>query len=271
MHRSFNPVLILNTAQPHRFVALLHLWVLHWTGSSYTRRPVRFATRIQDGGRSPQPSGVFESLSPAVSLQHHTRRGKLAEWHHGATHDYHVNVGSEPALGFTALTPTPSYFLHVRVSLFMCVWFSPPPSFMFAFDAEWQGNPEPPTFSCCLYFSSPLCCSVLAHLASVNSPRTFWDCMMEALRYLIHHGLCNVKRAHYARPHPTATASGSTYPMNLFSISPVYVCECSDKGKDKMWMTFGPLHLSCRCAARFHVCCHLQKPGKHLCRGRHVS
>lgn len=94
---------------------------------------------------------------------------------------------------------------------------------MFAFDAEWQGNPEPPTFSCCLYFSSPLSCSVLAHLASVNSSLTLWDCLMEALRYLIHHGLRNVKRAHYARPHLTAAASRSTYPMNLFGISSINV------------------------------------------------
>lgn len=117
----------------------------------------------------------LKSLSPAAStFQCHTRRGKLAEWLHGATHEYHVNVGSEPALGFTALTPTPSYFLHVRVSLFMCVWFFFfPPSFMFAFDAEWQGNPEPPTFSCCLYFSSPLSCSVFCPSGFSEQPSDF--------------------------------------------------------------------------------------------------
>lgn len=76
-------------------------------------------------------------------------------------------------------------WLPLRVTFCMCGWvylcvcgfFFSSPSFMFAFDAEWQGNPEPPTFSCCLYFSSPLLLlSFFAHLASVNSPLTFWDC-----------------------------------------------------------------------------------------------
>lgn len=124
--------------------------------------------------------GALQSLSPAPSLQCHTRRGKLAEWLHGATHEcgrHHVDAGPEPARGFTALTPTPSYFLHVRVSLFMCVWVFFSPSFMFAFDAEWQGNPEPPTFSCCLYFSPPHPPppQFFAHLASVSSLLTLCD------------------------------------------------------------------------------------------------
>lgn len=134
-----------------------------------------------------------------MSLQHHTSGGKLAEWHHGATHEYHVNVGSEPALGFTALTPTLSYFFACAGEfIYVCVVpHHPPPSFMFAFDAEWQGNPEPPTFSCCLYFSSPLSCSVFAHLASVNR---LSEAVMEALIYHIHQCLCNVKKGSLCSP-----------------------------------------------------------------------
>lgn len=217
---------------------------------------------------------ALKSLSPAAStFQCHTRRGKLAEWLHGATHEYHVNVGSEPALGFTALTPTPSYFLHVRVSLFMCVWvFFSPPSFMFAFDAEWQGNPEPPTSSCCLYFSSPLSCSVFLPIWLQWTALWLSETVIEALRYLIHLGLRNVKRAHYAPPNLTATASGSSYPMNLFGISSVPVRERSVKGKDRMWMTFGSLRLSAGvlCVASRLQRHHWWKPGEQLCRGRHV-
>lgn len=116
-----NLVLILDTAEPPRFVGLRCFGQEPLTSKSLSGLP--WESRMADVLLSLRG---LESLSPAMSLQHHTRRGKLAEWHHGATHEYHVNVGSEPALGFTALTPTPSYFLHVRVSLFMCVWFFSP-------------------------------------------------------------------------------------------------------------------------------------------------
>lgn len=100
----------------------------------------------------------LKSLSPAAStLQCHTRRGKLAEWLHGATHEYHVNVGSEPALGFTALTPTPSYFLHVRVSLFMRVWFFfsfLPPSCLRLMQ-NGRGIPNHPLFHAAFTFHPP--------------------------------------------------------------------------------------------------------------------
>lgn len=143
---------------------------------------------------------------------------------------------------------------------------------MFAFDAEWQGNPEPPTFSCCLYFSSPLSCSVFLPIWLQWTALWLSETVIEALRYLIHHGLRNVKRAHYAPPNLTATASGSSYPMNLFGISSVPVRERSDKGEDRMWMTFGSLRLS---AGVLYVTSrllrhHLWKPGEQLCRGRHV-
>lgn len=216
----------------------------------------------------------LKSLSPAAStLQCHTRRGKLAEWLHGATHEYHVNVGSEPALGFTALTPTPSYFLHVRVSLFMCVWFFFLPSLLHVCVWCRMAGESRTThfFMLPLLFIPPL---LLSFLPIWLQWTALWlsETVIEALRYLIHHGLRNVKRAHYAPPNLTATASGSSYPMNLFGISSVPVRERSDKGKDRMWMTFGPLRLS---AGVLYVAWrlqrhHLWKPGEQLCRGRHV-
>lgn len=199
----------------------------------------------------------LESLSPAMSLQHHTGRGKLAEWHHGATHEYHVNVGSEPALGFTALTPTPSYFLHVRVSLFMCVWFFPPSSLLHVCVWCRMAGESRTThfFMLPLLFIPPLLLSFCPSGFSEQPSdflRLWWrrsdtlyimpSAMLKALITLT---LISLQQHQGELIHWTCWEYHQYMSLNAVI------------KKDNMLMMFFSLHLSCQCAARFHICCHV--------------
>lgn len=217
----------------------------------------------------------LKSLSPAAStLQCHTRRGKLAEWLHGATHEYHVNVGSEPALGFTALTPTPSYFLHVRVSLFMCVWFFfffLPPSCLRLMQ-NGRGIPNHPLFHAAFTFHPPSPAQFFCPSGFSEQPSDFlrlWSRRSDTLYIMA----CAMLKGLITLPLISLQQHQGHLIQWTCSVYHQYLsANAVIKGEDRMWMTFGSLRLS---AGVLYVTSrllrhHLWKPGEQLCRGRRV-
>lgn len=169
-----NQDLILNTAEPHRFIALLYLLVLPLTASSLQVKGFQIC-QWDPGWRTFSSAFGVSSLYRLLLRPFSATPGEES-WQSDFTVPHmstmlmlvrSQRLGSQPWL------PLPVTFCMCGwVYLCVCGFFFPP-SFMFAFDAEWQGNPEPPTSSCCLYFSSPLSCSVFCPSGFSEQPSDF--------------------------------------------------------------------------------------------------
>lgn len=268
-----NQDLILNTAEPHRFIALLYLLVLPLTASSLQVKGFQIC-QWDPGWRTFSSAFGVSSLYRLLLRPFSATSGEES-WQSDFTVPHmstmlmlvrSQRLGSQPWL------PLPVTFCMCGwVYLCVCGFFFPSLLHVCVWCRMAGESRTTHFFMLPLLFIPPL---LLSFLPIWLQWTALWlsETVIEALRYLIHHGLRNVKRAHYAPPNLTATASGSSYPMNLFGISSVPVRERSVKGKDRMWMTFGSLRLS---AGVLYVTSrlqrhHLWKPGEQLCRGRHV-
>lgn len=131
---------------------------------------------------------------------------------HGATRGYgryHVNVGSEPLVGFRVWSEYSSVYVWIYcICACMCGLGS-------ELNVECQGKPKPPSFSSCPSLTSlfsVICLFLLlrsfCHLASVSRPLT------EVLRQLSHNGLGGINGAHFISPNLTAKTSPTASPVN---------------------------------------------------------